>query len=843
MVGEYINLHCHTKQTEQDSNKNKSDSGAYVRECESPEQFLNIVEKCKMCVVAITNHNIFDRVQYNEYNKKLKESKINTVLLPGIEINISISNIYSHSRNVKRKYDNLHFIVVGDNTKINDFERFVELYKSKLKPNTLTLELDEFLDVLRDMNNDDAFEPIITIHWCKGDKNSIKDISEFKEILYHFNEKGLKNIGDLLCCDAANIHKVSKDCELDKNKELKFIVSPDNMGWELKNFYAGPDQQHEINDADIQYEKLKMSYVQGGISSFEKLKEHIKNNTGWLFQPKNFIPISFQEKVDSDNSTNKTSFLIYKGGLNIIFGEKGSGKTQLLKNIYNQLTTDLNNSKTPLKKIYCYNMEDIDKRNINDKLDFSFENIVKIQMSEISKYNAELKNNFNYLSEKYKKLEDEYFKSDDEDSNKKTISSYVKTLIINNKTLSENCFLQFTGKKSINKDLEKYMSLITEINKNKSIRNSLDFFKKIQANLTKEFWNTIKPLLISSLKEKNGDFFSINYLDKNKDHFREILFPEKKYIDDINDMFQTWWKKYNDKLEVTKEIFDFVSKYFFIYKSERLKNFQFVTKSNKLINYFDTVTNWKKLGLISNHLTLFLHCALMRSRKVTDGSQSLLKKLQKYLEPNNSKKVNTKNKILEMKNLFNKIFIDVNNSEFDDEKFYGIEILDELADNSTGKPKIARLIEPSTGQKSFLEIQEIFNNQSWEYCLMDEPERGLDFKTTRHLIQELIDDKLRKQDVDNPKYTIIIASHNSNLNVLSNSIKTNILTVWNYKTDKYEKYIRYPFQEDKMYLLDNGTPKEESFIQKSLDILEGGKDFFVSRNNKYSKKEDNYDKE
>lgn len=94
-----IDLHCHTKFAKE------GDVGREVSE----EKFTEKMHAENVSIVAITNHNIFSRSQYD----KLVEENEDILILPGIELDVI--------GNKSGKSIQGHVIVITDPVKINIF--------------------------------------------------------------------------------------------------------------------------------------------------------------------------------------------------------------------------------------------------------------------------------------------------------------------------------------------------------------------------------------------------------------------------------------------------------------------------------------------------------------------------------------------------------------------------------------------------------------------------------------------------------------------------------------------------------------------------------------------------
>lgn len=110
-----IDLHVHTISTSKD-----------VDFSFDIEKLKSYVEVLKLDVIAITNHNTFDREQY----EKIKE-KVNITVLPGVEVDI----------------ENAHMIVITEESNLDTFVEQISQLKEKLENNKKSITYDEFIEV------------------------------------------------------------------------------------------------------------------------------------------------------------------------------------------------------------------------------------------------------------------------------------------------------------------------------------------------------------------------------------------------------------------------------------------------------------------------------------------------------------------------------------------------------------------------------------------------------------------------------------------------------------------------------------------------------------------------
>ena len=115
-----IDIHCHTK---------KIRSGELESRAVTKEVFSKSIQDAGVDIVAITNHDVFDKEQYDEFVEYVGS---NFQIWPGIELDTS------------RNGNNFHLILVGDPDDVDVFDEKVEQLTSG-KSGDFTIELDNII--------------------------------------------------------------------------------------------------------------------------------------------------------------------------------------------------------------------------------------------------------------------------------------------------------------------------------------------------------------------------------------------------------------------------------------------------------------------------------------------------------------------------------------------------------------------------------------------------------------------------------------------------------------------------------------------------------------------------
>lgn len=298
----FIDLHCHTKMAK---------SGDIGREVTNT-LFKAKMEEKNVKLVAITNHNLFDLNQYNQF---VSENP-NILILPGVELDV----IGNKSGVLTRG----HVIVISDNNKVNDFNSFVKEI-CNVSPDDFHITIDDLVNKLKSLER-----CIVSFHYKKDPNLSIEDI--------HFFENNAVNCTVVL--EPSNSRKAGIIINFENENSW---FGSDNHAW---NEYPGknkelPDCLFNINSFDSLFHLLSKN--QNAV-----LLKTMMNPKG----PKEY-PIQPFDDLNFD-------FPIYND-TNIVFGSKATGKTQILKAIEKALIQDGKN----IDKFYIEEKSDDIKNLIN----------------------------------------------------------------------------------------------------------------------------------------------------------------------------------------------------------------------------------------------------------------------------------------------------------------------------------------------------------------------------------------------------------------------------------------------------------------------------------------------
>ncbi len=296
-----IDFHCHTKATKTGERSS--------RNIPSIEFFCDQIKNAGVKMVAITNHNVFDYEQFREMQKVAGNS---FVVLPGIEIDIiGISG------------EQGHVVFFYDDNEVERFNKKIGELLGGRDADSFAIGIDEFVSFANELSSG-----IIMAHYHKSDALDYKSLNKIKD--------GLKN-------------------------NFRFFFEPSNyrtLGIMVNNNFRvlmGSDVQDWSEYSQQQFASLKLD-----IDSYNMLFRFIKKDDEVVESV--LSKLKFEEIPISYSKDKKTKVRFYQN-VNIIFGEKGSGKTQALNEV-RQYFEKLDNS------ISYYSPQSA-SRHMDDKLSIS----------------------------------------------------------------------------------------------------------------------------------------------------------------------------------------------------------------------------------------------------------------------------------------------------------------------------------------------------------------------------------------------------------------------------------------------------------------------------------------
>ena len=266
-----IDLHCHTKKVKT--------GDAYTRNVTKDKFFQKVIE-AEVKIIAITNHNQFDYMQYKEF-KDVTEGYCD--IWPGVELDII--GKADQKGNCKRG----HLIVIANPKNVELFNTQVQELVNDEDVNTFQIGVKKVYETLG------KCDCIYIPHFHKEPKLSDEDIQELGELLP----------------DSSRLFKETSDYRslgVFSNFDYSVIIGSDVQDWN-------------------KYETSKFADIRLPVQTFEQFcllaKKDVQIIDTLLNQKrKKEIPVSPYKKVNFK--------LPFYEDINIIFGQKGTGKWSVM---------------------------------------------------------------------------------------------------------------------------------------------------------------------------------------------------------------------------------------------------------------------------------------------------------------------------------------------------------------------------------------------------------------------------------------------------------------------------------------------------------------------------------
>lgn len=686
---------------------------AYSRNVDS-KKFAEKVCEAEVQIVAITNHNHFDIQQYEEFKNAVGE---NCTLWPGVELDI------------KGKKNRGHMIVIANPDN-------VELFNKKVKILLNDSDVDKFVvDLKMVFDNLDECDVIYIPHFHKEPRLAESDIQELNNMLL----------------DKSRLFKETSDYRslgVFSNFDYSMIIGSDVQDWNY-------------------YESSKFADIRLPIRTFKQfclLAKKDKQIINTLLNNKTKVSI----KV-SPHKSIKFAIPIYED-INILFGQKGTGKSEILKSLKSYYE-----EKSILFKMYTGNDKESDFEKILNSDDMKRDPI-KLGIDD--------------CSEEFSKI------SEWQDKKPVAIKNYIDWII--------------TKDNNANKSSMKITNAVT-----------LDI-EAVNKKIDKDY-KYIKEFLASQ-------FFKINinsYLTEDESSSLNILLD--KLANRISKEKIESWKNINttrltnfsiDKIkQIADKCSDTVSKPSNTGFTEFCINrFELYGYANHISQLFQTVEFKEKeyLGEIEGKGSIFLES---RYRLLCDDSRTSefskgIKKLKQsknivYKILNDYYKTDVISKITEFKDLYD---------------LDGIKDITYFIGTSKGTvQENGEEYLPSSGERGILLLQRLLDSDCDVYIL-DEPELGMgNSYINSSILPKII--QLAKG-----RKTVIVATHNANIAVRT----LPYVSIFRCHEDgKYSTYIGNPFSDELVNIENitdskNWTKESMHTLEGGRDAFYERKDIYES---------------
>lgn len=700
-----IDLHCHTKAIKRGDGKKRNVDAA---------TFVSRVSRAGVGIVAITNHNAFDLDQYNEFVCAANGA---FQIWPGVELDVTSGAEGSH----------WHMLVVCSPINAHVLDGIIKKLLSGLSPNDCLLK---FSDVKAAFQGIDA----LFISHCHDKRPFVRE-AELKEIFnaengpwnYFFEPRTLITVGIMA-----------------------------SHGW---NMMLGSD----IKDW-TKYPNCELPQLRLAVDSFEQFVLLAKRDSPTIqtiLEKVSPVPMVAHPHADVD-----VKLPIFKE-VNVIFGQKGTGKSEIAKSLKNSVEAQgltcssylgnqkssqfdaLLNVKAVPREPSSLGLEDFKDSvekicNLEERTPIPLDGFIDWAKTE---GNNEKKSRFSIS----RCMDLPVRSSDDYERHSKNYSdvaafadnvgngTYLEYLSAEDSS-SLNLLLSKLQNKTIDKRNSEYVCRKSELLANKSLH-----ILKMEIDRK------------SSTKSIPG---SVGYFA-----FARERLALMRAVRDIKETLKPKEQKSYDYLGRfdDKGVVNLVTAYRLLEPDSRSK--EFINKISELKEWkkhFDALSNSFESGDVAK-------CRSDFSDYVTQTGIESVK------------------------------------------DFIGVRRFVELA--STGIP-----YDPSDGEKGILLLERVLNQEA-DWYVLDEPEAGMSNSYIDGVIRPLVV-KLGKAGK-----TVVIATHNANLAV--RTLPYSSIYREHQNGQVYKTYIGNPFT-DKLVNIDDSSD-DVPWSGKSMEVLEGGEEAFFER--------------
>ena len=707
-----IDLHCHTKKTKNEESE--------LRNVDI-EKFKEKIELSEVKLLAITNHNRFFKDNYKELKEAVKEL---CYVIPGIELDVEGIN---KSRG--------HIILIANPDNVDEFEERINQITKDFTPDNFIIGSHELYEKFKDM------DIIYIAHFLKDKQLSIEDLDDFESIM----SKPLR-----LLKEASNIVSIGV---LQSNNH-RAMIETDVIDWNNYENYTFGNLKFEIKD-------------------YKSLIKLVDKDTQLITD---LINENFDEKIivygKSETKEYPFELPIYDD-VNIIFGDKGSGKTEILNS---------------LKDHYEMNGDKYVRFSGGDKEEW-YKKLISVDKEDYNISNVQLNNNC------ADKLDNLITFSDETPISVKSYYKYFRNASKNKK-------------KTLMKSL--------------LINKSHSFNDKVYKNLFNDYMATndfIKKLENFEYKNYNNDEIAnnINSLNILKDNiykkYKDVWLEENssKLLDDFIEKMNNYVSQNVGSPSMPTEtgLFNFIKK-----RVELKNNIQ------SIINILNETSNSTseyigKLGLKGNvYLTTKYKFINLSNKKDIDYTTLISNKGELSNIITNMEKITKDISSPKLVEYTKAIAQDCNNKDIENlNDFMSIERFFEISGNP---------YKPSKGELAILSLQhDLIAKKEYEIFLIDEPEANLGSTYINDEIVPLL------KDLAHAKKKIVIATHDANIAIRTRPSNSILKIVDN---ENYQTYIGNMFTDILCNIDSNETL---SWKDESIKYLEGGKNAFDERGDLY----------
>lgn len=708
-----IDIHAHTKKCKEGDSENRNIDA---------EKFDKIIRQTDVRILAITNHNHFDLIQYQQIANKVKDL---CLIWPGIELDVLEDGRKSH------------LIVIVNPKNADTFSKEVNRLLQGNSADNFTLSLEDTV------NHFDNLDVIYIAHYQSKKPNLL-------------NEDVIKLMGLV-----RNEKRILKEATNSISAGIYISHGHNSIyGTDVQNW----NEYHIISE---NLPELRLS-----VESFEQFCLLLEKDNATI---KTILDKKTKETIQLNvfGVAELVDLVIYND-INILFGSKGTGKTEILRAIskhYNDLGFKNEVYESNAKRLE--EVFDIKGSNFDEDVEsFGIDNCT----DEIRRLRGASEKNVTSLSAYLR-----YFSA--EETNRKSKNLKIKNLTAQDESYSKRVF------DNIISTYLKFDAFST------SIKSDDQLFEIIGEDLLNELTEILKRIIDKLKSESKTKFID----------FRSISF--------YNQIIQTFVNEISKKTGQPQKP---ISTGFREYVSNRVKIERDV---QKIINNLtkSIIPSSEYVGNLGEKGQLYCQTNLkIQDGSFIDGNYQPIKNVTKNPQKNVANKLILISKHLYSSSLFEKI------TEF--KQVDGSETIKNISDLLLFHRYFTignQYYSPSSGESSMVLLHNELMQEK-EIYLIDEPERSLG----NDYISDVIVPILRQRAQSGKK--IIIVTHDANIAVRTlpyNSIYRE------HDAKGYYTYLGNPFTN--CLKCKDESKNDLNWKEISMKTLEGGKEAFGERGKIY----------
>ena len=708
-----IDIHTHTKKIKQ--------GDAETRNIQT-EKFIEIIKSTEVKILAITNHNHCDKQQFLSFSEGVKE---HCQIWPGIELDVIENN--------KRA----HLIVICNP---NNYQKFDHILSNILKgqnPDTFAISIQDVVD------NFDPLDCIYIAHYFAKKPNlGDEEINKLQELVSN-RKRVLKEATNSISAGIYISHGHNS------------IYGSDVQNWDnyIKDSVNLPDLRLPVES--FEQFCLLLEKDESTINTIlnKKIKENIQ-----------ISPFSLAELISLD---------IYND-INIIFGSKGTGKTEILESL----------SKYFNEKGYKTSVYKSNNNHLDDVFDIKG-NKISCKVEELGIENCENEIKFlKEVSEKEVTSLTKYMQHYSfQETNRISQNLKIKNIEIQDAKEAEGSGEEIFAFLNYFKNIKKY------------VIENLSLKKYIDKKLLDTFVQNITSIMLQLRNNMESQYF------------------EYKSITLLNQIITVFLTEISKKTGIPQKP---TSTGFLEYARNRIK---IEYSTNTIIRNISIQIQPKieYIGSLGEKGDLYCQTNLkIQNGTINDSSYTPTQNVRKNSQKDFVKSINSIKKNLYTNDLFSKI-----NSLNEIEDIKNIKSLNDLLLKNRHFLLKGEIYSPSTGESSMILLHKELSEEKDIY-LIDEPEKSLGNDYINDVIVPLIQEKalLGKK--------VIIATHDANIAVRTlpyNSIYRL------HEGGQYFTMVGNPFTNKLKCIYD--SRKEMDWKEISMKTLEGGRNAFGERGKIY----------